>query len=225
MTLRATTETKFLLKYLLIGLGCLAFFLWSTYDAFIGYPSMLPRAQAWEKLMEDPSLDETERQARWEAMSEEGGWSSKRPKEKETLASVQQTIIYNYAFMAIGIAIAGPCIGWYLTNRGTWIESTDDGLRNSAGQFFTIDQVQQIDKRRWDKKGIAVVHFRDDQQKDQTFIIDDLKYQREETDQILDWLEQQLPREKIVNGQTEAELRAARDDSADAQNEDTDTTD
>ena len=69
-----------------------------------------------------------------------------------------------------------------------------------------------------------MVHFRDDQQKDQTFIIDDLKYQREETDQILDWLEQQLPREKIVNGQTEAELRAARDDSADAQNEDTDTT-
>ena len=53
MNTRANTEFKFLLKYLLIGIACLGFALFSLYDGLVRFPARIPRAAAWEKLNAD----------------------------------------------------------------------------------------------------------------------------------------------------------------------------
>lgn len=206
---RATTENMFLFKYLLIGAACFAFFLWSTYDAFVAYPAKIPRGQAWEKIKKDDSLDDAAQQEKWIVLAKEKGWSTKRPTKKESPDSVRQTIIWNYAFMAIGFGIAAPCIIWYFLNNGTWIEADKGVLRNSRGAEVPIGKITKIDKKKWEKKGIAIVSYTADDGSEKTFTIDDLKYQRNETDQILAWVEGQVKRDVIVNGSPEAEVKIA----------------
>lgn len=220
MDLRAETENRFLIKYLLIGLLCFGFFLYSAYDAFIGYPNMLPRAEAWQKLLEDESLSEEERRSQWKTISDEQGWSSKRPTKKEDVAHVQQTIIWNYAFMVIGLAVAAPCLIWYFNSKGSWIEAQGDILRHSGGQEINVNQITEIDKRRWERKGIAIVHATGKSGQPEKFVIDDLKFERQATDQIMAWVESHVEPDKIFGAPPEAaNTKAATSDDSEPTDE------
>ena len=53
------------------------------------------------------------------------------------------------------------------------------------------------------KKGIGVVHFKDQFGNEGTFILDDLKFDRKITDEIVRWVESKIPQEMIVNGSPE----------------------
>jgi len=212
MNLRANAETKFLLKYLLIGIACLAFAAWALYDGFINYPSQLPRAQAWEDLQAEiassPDLSPEDLSAEWKQISEENNWSSKRLTDAHPVAALEKNIIYQYIFIGIGLLVGTPCVLWYLRNKGTWLESTEDGVRSSSGQELKLSQVTKFDKNKWEKKGIGVLHYADDQGTENTFVIDDLKYDRKTTDEIVAWIETKIPAEMIVNGLTEVEYQA-----------------
>ncbi len=214
MNIRAETENRFLFKYLIIGIACLGFALWATYDAFIKYPGKMPRAEAWQKLVENESLDDEQRTEQWKSIATENGWKTKRPTKKETISSIQQTIVFNYGLMAVTLAIAIPCIVWFLKNRNSWIEANDQSLQNSFGQQLSLNQITKIDKAKWLKKGIAVVHYQDGQGSQQTFVIDDLKYQRKPTDEIMAWVEQHVDQELIVNGMPEATMQALSEETA-----------
>ncbi len=98
--------------------------------------------------------------------------------------------------------IGFPCLFWYFKNRGTWIESTKDGLKSSWGQEVRISQITQFDKKKWEKKGIGVLTY-EGPNGTEKFVVDDLKYSRKEMDQIVCWIESQIPREMIVNGEPE----------------------
>jgi len=99
-----------------------------------------------------------------------------------------------------------PCIFWCLRTKGTWIESTENGLRNSAGQELTLDQITKVDKAKWDKKGITVVHYTDEQGGASSFVIDDLKFDRTKTDEIMAWLEENIDTKLVVNGRLESQI-------------------
>ena len=213
MNLRAKPEKMFLLKYLLIGAICLCFAGWATYDGFVKAPSELPRAQAWEeleaKIAADDNLTVGENLSpMWKEISDKNGWDSKRLTEEKPVDAIKKFILYQYAFIGIGLAVGIPCVLWYLKNKGTWIESTEDGLRSSNGQELKISQITQFDKVKWEKKGIGVFHYTNDQGAEEKFIVDDLKYDRKTTDKIVAWVETQIPSEMIVNGLTEVEYQA-----------------
>jgi len=204
MNLRANPEFRFLLKYLLIGIGCLAFALWSAYDGFYAYPNKIPKAQAYGELLEkieaDPNLSDADRKPMWKEIADENGWSSKLLKKDDNVASIESNIIYQYVFIAIGLVIGLPCLAWYFRSRSTWIESTDEGLRASWGQELKISQIRKFDKKKWENKGIGVLYYETDQGGEDKFVIDDLKYERKTTDEIVRWIESQIPTEMIVNG-------------------------
>jgi len=203
MNLRATPESKFLLKYLVIGLGCLGFAIYSFYDGVFAYPARIPRAKAWEELSAQ-GLDEQDLVKQWKVVAKEKGWSSKRPTSDESVEAIENLIIYQYIFMAIGLGIGLPCLIWYLRSRNSWIESTEDGLRSSTGAELKLSQIQKFDKKKWEKKGIGVLHYNAADGSSQKFIIDDLKYNRQTTDEIVRWIESKIPAEMIVNGKPEA---------------------
>jgi hypothetical protein len=205
MNLRAFPESRFLLKYLIIGLACLAFSLWAMYDGFYAFPNKIPKAQAYSGLLQkieaDPNLSDSDRKPMWKEIADENGWSSKLlSKDEYDVSKIESNIIYQYVFIAIGLGIGVPCLVWYLRSRKTWIESTSDGLRGSWGQELKISQIQKFDKKKWEKKGIGVLHYESAEGAQETFVIDDLKYERKTTDEIVRWIESQIPLEMIVNG-------------------------
>lgn len=208
MNLKADPEKTFLLKFLLIGVVSLLVAMWFAYDGFIGYPAKLPRAAAWDELKADESLDDEQRLERWTEISQANGWKVKRLNKEEETKEVQRSIIWQYVCMVLGIAVGIPCILWYLANKNSWIACNDGVIESSWGQSFKPAQVQQFDKKKWEKKGIGIVTYVNDEGTEQRFRIDDLKYNRAITDEIVRWLEGEIGDEKIVNGPPESSLVA-----------------
>jgi hypothetical protein len=210
MNLRANPESKFLLKYLLIGIGCLAFAAWSVYDGFIKFPGEIPRSEAWQKLESEmklnPEATQTDKNNRWKEIAKENNWSPKQLGKDEQLSNLKTKIIYQYIFIGLGLAIGLPCLLWYLKAKSSWIESTEDGLRSSSGQELKISQIQKFDKKKWEKKGIGVIHYLEKDGSVEKFIVDDLKYDRKTTDEIVRWVESNIPDDLIVNGSPEKQV-------------------
>ena len=211
MNLRANTEKKFLYKYLIIGAACLGFACWALYDGFINYPSQIPRAQAWENLVtkidNSEILSSEDLSPMWKEISAKEGWSSKRLTDAHPVAAIEKNILYQYAFIALGLAVGIPCVLWFLRTKGDWLESTETGLRLSSGQELELSQITKFDKKKWEKKGIGVFHYTDEKGAERTFTIDDLKFERKTTDKIVEWVESKIPPEMIVNGMTELEYQ------------------
>lgn len=200
--MRANTEKKFLLKYLLIGVACTAFGGWAIYDVLIKYPAQIPRLEAWEKLLADESLDDEQRVQQYRELAQENGWSNKRPTGDETLKKLKENFIWNYGFIICGLGIGLPLIVWYLRNRNSWIELTDGNkITSSWGQTVDFDSITEFDKKNWQQKGIGIVYF--GVNGSQKFVIDDLKFDRRTTDQIVSTMEKAIGTDKIVNGAPE----------------------
>lgn len=208
MNTRAETEKTFWLKFLIIGLATLGYGLWGAKDALLDGPRRVEQAKIWEPLLNDKSLKEEQRTAQWRVAAEENNWSTARPGHNITAKDAREFVVWNYGVFILCSIIALPCLIWCLLVRGTWIESTENGLRNSKGDELRLDQITKIDKAKWDKKGIAVVHYKTDAGADQKFVIDDLKYQRQPTDSIMAWVEQNVDVSLIANGRTEVQIAA-----------------
>ena len=207
MNLRAKPESKFILKYLLIALGLIGFALLSVYDGFVKYPHALRITQAWEKLdaevEADFRLNDEDKKEQWKAIATENGWSSRIPKRDESSKDIEGKIVYQYFFIALGFGVGIPMLMKYLVTKESWIASTEDGIESSSGAKVKISQIKKFDKARWDKKGIGVLHYQADDGYTKKFVIDDLKYDRETTDKIVQWIESQISAELIVGGAAE----------------------
>lgn len=207
MNKRAETEKFFWLKFLAIGLGTLGFGAYAGWDAIVEGPHRLAMAEVWEHIDHQVDLEQEAKMVKWRAAAKENGWSPKTPKKEIKVKSAKEFIWFNYGLLTLCWLIALPCLIWCLRTRGNWIESTQNGLRNSSGQELTLDQITKVDKARWDKKGIAVVHYTNEQGAS-TFVIDDLKFQRAATDEIMAWVEQNIDAELVVNGRLESQIAA-----------------
>lgn len=202
MNVRATTESKFLFKFLIIGIGCLGFAIYSFYDGVFAYPARIPRSEAWE-VLQAQELPAAELAKQWKVVAKENGWKTKQPTRDESVEAIKNLIIYQYVFMAIGVGIGMPCLIWFLRTRNTWIESTEDGLRSSDGTELKLSQIEQFDKKKWEKKGIGVLHYRAKDGSLEKFVVDDLKYDRKKTDGIVRWIESNIKPDMIINGPPE----------------------
>lgn len=223
MTIRAEFQKEYLYRYAIPAAACLLFALWFAYDGFIGYPKTLPMAEAYDELRE---IDDAEKRInQWRDLAEERGWSKDIPRKtaEEIHSDITGQYFWGFLNLAIGI-VAGT---FWLRSKGTWVESTEDGLTTSWGQTFSFADVEELNKSRWEKKGIARATYTEAGMK-KSFVFDDFKYQRENLGKILRELEAILPREKISGGPTELENDAAKKEAAekeageDAESPDTD---
>ena len=64
-----------------------------------------------------------------------------------------------------------------------------------------------IDKKKWDKKGIANLHYQENGRK-KILTLDDFIYDRPTTDDILRQVEQRVGHDKIINGKPEPPPKA-----------------
>jgi hypothetical protein len=107
-----------------------------------------------------------------------------------------------YAMAILASVIGLPMLLVALKSRGNWIEANGAGLTSSWGERFNYDQIVQLDKKKWQKKGIAKLTYLDGDRK-RRFVLDDYKYERLTMDAILYEIEQCIDPAMIVNGPPE----------------------
>ena len=80
----------------------------------------------------------------------------------------------------------------FILTRGRWVEADEQGVRTSSGQQMDYASIKSIDKSRWQRKGIAMVHYESNGQAGR-ILLDDWKYDREPTKRILEAIEERMP--------------------------------
>lgn len=212
MNIKANAHRGYFLKYLLIGLAALAFGAWHLKDGLITYPALREMADAYE-LLQGP-LDENgqseiadgELQANWQALAAENEWPEEVPKLND---EIDNLLLYNYFIGAIFSAIGLACLFLGLTTIGKWMQLKDGVLSDKRGNSINIKDIVEIDKKRWEKKGLATLTAESGGQT-KRMVLDDLKFDRPSIDQMLLHIEQTVGEDKIINGETEAHYEELR---------------
>jgi len=192
MTIRAESDPRFFMRFLIIGLVVTGFSAYCVYDGAIGYPQQRVRALKYLEMEEAKELKE------WPAYAKSQGWSTDPPGEPKTEVDFQLQFILAGVTAALAI--------WFFTivfrNRGRWIEGSKSGISSSWGQKLNYDDVLELDKKLWKKKGIAKVYYQEGDRR-RRFVIDDFKFKREPTGEILRALESRISHDKITGGYPE----------------------
>lgn len=202
MALRTKISGRHLIRLTIVGLFCIGFGLYCLYDGMVAWPNQRKRALAFQELEAQGRLED------WAEYAAERGWQPYDPGEPRTEAEITG----QFYMLAIAGGAGVLVLIHVLRSIGRWIEMDDKGLRSSRGQELTFDQVTQIDKKKWDKKGIAKLHY-EANGREKVFTLDDFIYERPTTDEILRQAENQIGHDKIVNGKPEP-LPQAKDAAA-----------
>jgi hypothetical protein len=174
---------------------------WFFFDGLVTYPKNLMYAEAFEEIQSEVT-NEVERVKRWRSLAETQGWPQSVP--DKSAATIRNDISGQYIFGVLSFLLGAPALYFYLRSRHQWVESSSDGLTTSWGQTVRFSDVTQLNKKKWDAKGIARAHYNEAGQQ-RTFVFDDFKFERQPLGQILRQLESVLQPEMIVGGISEAE--------------------
>ena len=112
-----------------------------------------------------------------------------------------------FVFGGLSLLLGIPALFFYVRSRNRWIEGNDLGIKTSWGQELRYADVSELNKKRWENKGIARAYYTQGGSRC-TFVFDDFKYEREPIGQMLRQLESRLRPEQIVGGISEAERDA-----------------
>ncbi len=199
--MRANFQKSYLMRYLALAGVCLLMAAWFGYDGLVGYPAQLPAAEAYDQLRE---LDSAERAERWKQVATEKNLPRQTP--KKTAEQLRSDIVGQYFWGGINLLVGLPALFLWLRSRGAWVESTEDGLTTSWGQTVRFRDVTLLDKKKWQRKGIAkATYTAAEGATPGVFIFDDFKFEREPLGHMLRDLEKQLRPEQIIGGPAEAE--------------------
>lgn len=188
--IRANVHQPFFRKFLWVFLGCVAFAGWCLYDGLIAYPKKLTIAQAYEKLPEND-----DRRQAWKELAAENGWPIMTP--AKTAEDISHDIGGQFMMIILCSLFGVPALLMFMSGQGTWIEGDENLLRNSKGQELPIDSIVKIDKRKWDAKGIAKIHY-EVNGKSKKFVMDDFKYDRDPMGELIRFAEANLTEDQIV---------------------------
>ena len=188
MTIRSNNDPRYSRRFLFMGIAVIGFMFYCLYDGFINYPAQ--RQQAHDNYIATGGKEEE-----WEE------WANIN--KVRSVVDIQMQYLMAAVTGLIGLLLLS--VPFRL--RGTWIEMNDTGITSSWGQSFNFDQVESLDKRKWNK-GIAKVTYLDGDRR-RRFIIDDYKYDRHPTDEILYELESHIGADRITGGPPEPEKQAA----------------
>lgn len=217
-TVRANYDPEYFKRFLWLALGCLFFGSWFLYDGLVGYPAELKRCEAYWRLSNDPKKPKGSYEpidnATWKQLCEENDWSTKPPKTKPDKQANKIGTQFFYAILCYVITI--PCLLKWFLPRGTWIEGDDKELKSSWGKDFKYEQIKRINKKKWEDRGIAKIHY-EQEGIPYSFTFDDYKYEREPMGSIMQAMEAGLADDQIIGAEREtvriAKLKAAAEEA------------
>jgi len=138
--------------------------LWSLHDGFVVYPR---------------------ENAAWAQMDERVDRPAKPPHE-------QSAVLFNQIIGVVLTICSVPVLAWRsYRSRGAY-RLVGDTLHVPGHPPITFAQIRGLDLVRWDRKGIAVVEYGQEAAAPRRLILNDMVYERNATDQIVDRIEAHL---------------------------------
>lgn len=134
------------------------------------FPQTIPAvfAQRYDELVNDPAMVEQI----WSQYAAEQGWNESCPD-----AFKNRQVIESQFNWAIGAGLLGAVALFYLL-RNLFRDMRVDGVAYKApnGEVVPFASIFKIDKRKWNTKGLAFLHFRDGNGKERRSRIDGMVY-------------------------------------------------
>ncbi len=209
MTVKAPISTGWRVRLGGMAVMFVGFCLFFLYDGFVGYPNQQKLYLQFAAFKaEQTGKSEIEIFDLWDKHAQEHGLppAGKDGKDitgmEKTPGSILTQKIFGFGMIPFSIMIVYAWIGTF----SRWVAVDEQGVTTSGGQKAPWDSVTKLDKLRWPKKGIAFVHYQDaDKQIPQKILLDDFKFDRVATEQIVRAVELHLKDEQIVGDMREVE--------------------
>lgn len=165
MAITAHISSGYRKKLALTGIFLGAFGLWAAYDVFIKYPPQYEQWQTYVQYREDGNLDA------WPAHAQSLGWEVEEPVVRE-----KGHFYYNYAFMLL--LPIGMFYGYNALTAGRrWVKADEQGLSTHKGQNAPFASMTELNDKRWEDKGIAVVLYNGTDGQPQRLVLDEFNYE------------------------------------------------
>ena len=192
MSANATIRVGYRARLLAVCIGFIAIGGWFLYDAAVGYPLENQRLRIAKKRLE--TLREQYPQTwsnRWRYYAREHDFPERASEIRNRELHSQSAIALQWILAGVTIPIGVVAGVAYVRIGRRWISTDLKGVHTSDDRHAPWDSIQWVDKSRWHKKGIAVIHYMDHGVM-RRITLDDWKYYREPTAQVLTEVERHL---------------------------------
>ncbi len=178
----AEPEVGYRWKHLIMAILMIAGGAWFAYDGWINWPNQNVQANKVEKQLERAHRESDDKKVA--DLSAE-----LRKYEKHNDASILLQKILAFALPAFGIFWGS----WTIKDTRGRYRLAGDTLHVPGHPPVAFDHIRRIDKRKWDRKGIAYLHYEHGVPATQRVLkLDDFAYERGPTDDILARIEKSL---------------------------------
>ncbi len=154
---------------------------WFFYDGQIGYPKKNERWREYEKFKTE------DRASEWPDYAKSRGWSA-TPEHK---LLTHEDIVGQFAFGGLAALLGVITLAYWAIQKGRVVKTDADAVHTPAGTRVPFSALTGVGKKKWEGKGLATVRFEIEGRKGE-FELDDYKYDRDATVQILAEIEQHL---------------------------------
>lgn len=181
---------------LLVALVLIVFSLPFFYDGFVGYAKKNQRYIEWKK------FTDAKTETQWPALAKERGWDPEewpayvREHKLQThlpaLPFPRGKIIEQFVCAGLCFIFGGISLAYWAGQKGRFVKSDAEAVYTPAGTRVPFSAITGVGKKKWDAKGLATVRFQIEGRKGE-FELDDYKFDRDATHQILAEIEEHLP--------------------------------
>ncbi len=181
---------------LFIAIFLLGFAAYFFFDGAVGYPAADRRYHEWKRFHDAGQLDQ------WPAVAQQHGWKVDEwqkwlddphqqgkplpPDFRGRGKYLEQFICGTFSGLLGLVALA-----YWLSQKGRTVRTDETAVYSPAGTKVPFDSITGLGKKEWDSKGLATVLYTVSGRKGR-FKLDDYKFDREATHQILAEIEEKL---------------------------------
>ena len=166
---------------LFIALFLLAIAGWFFWDGFVGYPHSNERWLAHEELVKGG------RETEWPKVASEHNWTAEVPHKLYRPIDLRTQRICGAIATLLGLV----SLAYWFTHKDRVLRTDAEAVYSPAGTRVPFDAITGLGKKKWEDKGFATVLYKIEGRKGR-FLLDDYKYDRDATHQIMAEIEEKL---------------------------------
>ena len=181
--MKAIVRKEYKLRLIIIGAMCLVWAGWCVRDAVWVYPD---QTKAYNRFMELSRSGVDNWEQTWNEEATANHWAT-TPTKRATKDIPTQWVMF-WITLPVGFYFAIATI----RSMGQYVEMEDETLSTHAVKNVRFDQIKELDKRLWEKKGIAFVVYEGGDGKTGRIKLDDWIYERQKIRDMVKKLDEYL---------------------------------